>query len=362
MPEQPQNTPEPQGAPHPAEHAEPAELAEPAKPTWLFAAWPGMGNVAILAATSLIDQLGMVQAGELASREHFDIAEVDADKGVIAPAHLPRGLFFRAPKPVGGRELVVFVGEAQPSQGVYDYAHKLLAAAETMGVRPDVRSQAGGSRVVTFASMASALHPASSPKVFGLATDRATLADLEPVEVQPLRDGQITGLNGVVLAAAAARGLSGLCLLAEIPFFAANVANPKAARAALSVLGVLTGLDISLAKLDEQAQAVDAMLVQVLEKLQAQNQLPDDFGHAQDNDPGGGQDDADESQDGPSHADDAPTDAGGLSYDDRQRIEALFEKARKDRAHAVELKALLDRLGVFERYEDRFLDLFRRAD
>ena len=44
----------------------------------------------------------------------------------------------------------------------------------------------------------------------------------------------------------------------------------------------------------------------------------------------------------------------------RQRIEQLFEQVRKDRSRAVELKAELDRWGLFLEYEDRFLDMFRR--
>ena len=44
------------------------------------------------------------------------------------------------------------------------------------------------------------------------------------------------------------------------------------------------------------------------------------------------------------------------------RIERLFEEAEMDRKRAVSLKEELDRLGVFEDYEDRFLDLFKRAE
>jgi hypothetical protein len=45
---------------------------------------------------------------------------------------------------------------------------------------------------------------------------------------------------------------------------------------------------------------------------------------------------------------------------DRQRVEALFAQAEKDRAKAFELKRELDRLGAFKDYEDRFLDLFKK--
>ena len=50
-----------------------------------------------------------------------------------------------------------------------------------------------------------------------------------------------------------------------------------------------------------------------------------------------------------------------LSAEDRSRIETLFTQTAKDRAKAFELKQLLDKLGVFREYEDRFLDLFRKT-
>jgi hypothetical protein len=45
----------------------------------------------------------------------------------------------------------------------------------------------------------------------------------------------------------------------------------------------------------------------------------------------------------------------------RERIEQLFAMAAGDRAKALELKAELDRHGLFRVYEDRFLDLFRQG-
>lgn len=49
------------------------------------------------------------------------------------------------------------------------------------------------------------------------------------------------------------------------------------------------------------------------------------------------------------------------SIEEARRVEALFERARKDKSQALALKAELDRLGLFKRYEDRFLDLFKQA-
>ncbi|MBM3995277.1 MAG: hypothetical protein FJ303_14160 [Planctomycetes bacterium] len=52
----------------------------------------------------------------------------------------------------------------------------------------------------------------------------------------------------------------------------------------------------------------------------------------------------------------------GLSAADEKRIEELFEKSKQDRSKTFELKQELDRLNVFKDYEDRFLDLFKKAE
>jgi predicted ATP-grasp superfamily ATP-dependent carboligase len=310
---------------------------------WLIAAWPGMGNVAVIAAGYLIRQLQMTEVGDLAPRDHFDITEVQVKDGVIVPPRLPRGVFFRWDNPQQGRNLFVFLGEAQPANASFGYCRELISSAAGMGVE----------RVVTFASMASGLHPAENPKVSGIATDSAVLEELRRAEVTPLSEGQIGGLNGVALAAAAERGIGGLCLLAEIPFFAAAVPNPKAARAALSVFSVLAGIDVSLEELGQHAAAMDRALIEALERMQSESEEE-------------GESSADEpesptpqppSEEGPGEATREPQ----LDPSARARIERLFADASRDASKAMTLKQELDRLGVFKRYEDRFLDLFRRG-
>jgi hypothetical protein len=51
-----------------------------------------------------------------------------------------------------------------------------------------------------------------------------------------------------------------------------------------------------------------------------------------------------------------------LSAAEKQRIHELFAAARKDRSRAYELKQELDKLGVFQEYEDRFLNLFKDSE
>ena len=54
------------------------------------------------------------------------------------------------------------------------------------------------------------------------------------------------------------------------------------------------------------------------------------------------------------------TDAGGVPADIRLRIDELFKRVLRGEYEPYELKAELDRWGLFEEYEDRFLSFFRK--
>jgi proteasome assembly chaperone (PAC2) family protein len=314
-----------------------------AKPRpWLIAAWPGMSNVAVIAAGYLVQQLKMAQVAELPPDDFFDVAEVEVHEGVVHPPSLPHNVFFRWANPGGGRDLFVFIGEAQPTYRSLKYARELLAAAQSLGVE----------RIVTFASLASGIHPSEHPKVTGIATSPALLEECARVEVSAGSDGKIGGLNGLILGAAAESGMDGMCLLAEIPYFAIQVPNPKAARAALSVFCVLAGVDVSLEALSRDAEKVDRALTEALEKLQAREAAEAEEGAEEKE---GVEPEAKEPEEKPAPE---PT---GLDDAARKRIERLFDDARKDPSKAVALKQELDRFGVFPEYEGRFLDLFRRG-
>jgi len=53
-------------------------------------------------------------------------------------------------------------------------------------------------------------------------------------------------------------------------------------------------------------------------------------------------------------------DAGGVPLDVRLRIDGLFAKVSQGEYEPYELKAELDRWGLFEEYEDRFFAIFRK--
>jgi hypothetical protein len=142
--------------------------------------------------------------------------------------------------------------------------------------------------------------------------------------------------------------------MAEIPYFAAGVPNLISSRRALEIFTALSDVHVDLSELQQQGEAVRRGLLDLMERMRAE---------AERQGRGDAEDAADEVHGDPDdHEEEESPGSEAPPLDVRSRIERLFDEARIDRSAAFRLKEELDRLGLFEAYEDRFLDLFRRAE
>ncbi len=305
---------------------------------WLVAVWPGMGHVALNAGVYLLSKLNMTAIAEMESGELFDIDHVEVKDGIIQPARRARNRFFVWIDPNKQHDLLVFLGEAQPPIGRFPFCRQVMEFAKNAGVE----------RVFTFAAMATRMHPDHKSRVFSAVTDPDGLEELQKLELELLEDGNIGGLNGVLLAAAAEVGLNGVCLLGEMPHIFARLPFPKASLVILEVFKTITGIDIDLSELGEQAQAVEEQLGELLARVE--EQYGQQFGESED----------DDDEEAPSES--VEIEANKEEEVDRDRIDEMFVAAAKDRSKEFELKRELDRLGMFKEYEDRFLDLFQKKE
>ena len=304
----------------------PAE--EKLKDPWLVAVWPGMGGVAISAGYYLMAKLGMHLLLEFPATEFFDLEQIEVKDGLILSRRLPRSRLFLWNDPTKQHDLIVFIGEAQPPVKGGAFCRTLIEQAKTLGVR----------RVFTFAAMATQMRPKHNSRVFGAAIDRETLSLFKQLDVHLLESGSISGLNGSLLGMAAADGLPGGCLLGEIPHVFSQIPFPKASLAVLEFFTVMAGIEIDLNELREHATTVELTLEDFLVRMEG---AIEETGSGKSFEP-----EVDESTPRPGSK-------------ESQRIEQLFEEARRDRSRAYELKQELDRMGLFNEFEDRFLDLFK---
>jgi proteasome assembly chaperone (PAC2) family protein len=298
---------------------------------WLIAVWPGMGHVAISAGYYLMAKLEMHTLAEFSPEELFDVEHADVKDGVVRTGRLPRSRFFVWSDPRGERDLVVFIGEAQPPRGKYAFCRRLIEFAKGIGVE----------RVFTFAAMATQMHPTHESRVFVAATDAELLAELKGSGVEVLDDGVIGGLNGVLIGASADGGLRGACLLGEMPHLFAELPFPKASLAVLKAFTAIARLTIDTAELANQARDMESTLGQLLQQMERayEPQPP--------------------AEEEPLTPEPPAEERPGAP--ERENLERLFAQATQDRSKAYELKRELDRLGIYREYEDRFLDLFKRT-
>ncbi|MEL7499989.1 MAG: PAC2 family protein [Planctomycetota bacterium] len=300
----------------------------------LIAAWPGMGHVAATACYYLIAKLQMEFRAEYATSELFDADHVTVESGLVEPFRYPKNQMFAWQNPdAGGPDLMVFIGEAQPPVGRYDFCRKLIDYAQREGV----------SKVFTFAAMATASELLDESRVVGAATDTGTLDQFLESQIGLLQSGRISGMNGILLGVAAERKMEGGCLLGEMPAMFSAVPYPKASIAVLNAFRRLTSIEVEMSQLTLEAERMEAHLssaVDQMKKLHHENQEEDPL------------------EEDETYLPD-PMDNDKLSPDEKATIESLFAQAELDRTKAFELKQELDRLNVFRDYEDRFLDLFK---
>jgi proteasome assembly chaperone (PAC2) family protein len=269
---------------------------------------------------------------EFSSHELFDIEHVEVKSGLVRSGRMPRSRFFVWNDAQQKRDIVVFIGEAQPPRGKYAFCRTLIEFARKLRVE----------RVFTFAAMATQMHPAHDSRVFGAATDQETLDELKRLELTILEDGHIGGLNGLLLGVAAEIGMRGACLLGEMPHIFAQLPFPKASLAVLQAFATIAGITIDYTELAQQSKQMELRLGELLD--QVENAL---------------------TQQAPNEEESVQSEEAAeeeIDPEDERRIEQLFSHAQKDRAKAYELKHELDRLGVYRDYEDRFLDLFKKPD
>ena len=212
----------------------------------LLAAWPGIGNVAMILSNYLRAKLPFKDLGFLEPSYFFDPIGVLVKDNVVEAPTFPQSQFYYWKNEGSAHDLILFIGDDQPGSKGYDLANCILDVAERFEV----------GRIYTCAAAITRIHHTEPPKVWGVATSRLVAGELEQYNLQNASNLQIAGLNGLLLGVAKERAIDGVCLLGEVPVYASRVPNPMAALAVLKVLGAILDIRVDLAELAKMA--VDA--------------------------------------------------------------------------------------------------------
>lgn len=224
----------------------------------LIAGWPGMGLVAYKSVSYLIENL---KADPLA---HFDIPDlyqirgITVNNGVMEKIEIPKGTAFFHNGSGKARSLILFLGDEQPVAG-----KELIVSRELL----DMARGLGCREVYTFAAMVTGISHHAVPKVWGCTNRSDTLEKMKSHDILPMNEGQISGLNGLLVGVAAGMGMKACCLLGELPYYATQIAYYPASCAVLEKFQMLTGVTVDLDSLRQQGKTTQIEIDTYIEHI-----------------------------------------------------------------------------------------------
>lgn len=240
------------------------ELYEPI----MFAGWPGIGNIGLIAVNALKNILKAEELGEIESWDFFYPKKVLIRNGLLRDLEFPINKFYY--RRMEKKDLVFFIGEEQPTEGLRMYASG-EKAYQMANLVIDTALEFGCKRVHTSGACVSLTHHQLKPRVCAVISSEKLKDEVEnypntvlmsELEEGGEGDGTITGLNGLLLAVAKKRGLEGMCLMGEIPDWLSRAAfpYPKASKSVLEVFAVILGMSIDLSFLDEMGEQIEEIV------------------------------------------------------------------------------------------------------
>ncbi|MFP4416047.1 MAG: PAC2 family protein [Chitinivibrionales bacterium] len=293
-------------------------------PPVMFAAWPGMGNVGVLTVDYLRRKSNSKLFAEVDMNPYSVPEAITVENGVARLPELPKSNFYQHHNP----DLVIFEsnGTVAGRDGL-SIIKGVLDVAKELNVR----------KIYTAAGFTQPISHSTPSRVLSASTNPSVLRYLQEQGVEPVPDCLIGGLNGLLLGFAPTEGIEAVCFLGTIPAYASSITYPKASLAILQTIKSVMDIDIDLDELQQEVGTVDALFGDIEERMKdlfaATGQPP-------------------------------PEETPEMQQEQvpqyvMKRIETLFDQVQKDRNKAPELKEELERWGLFELYEDRFLDIFR---
>ncbi len=311
----------------------------------LIVAWPGMGEVALKSASYMVEKLKSEAFAYLTSADYFYPKASIIKSGILNTKGLPQNYFYYWKNPntkispkIKANDLIIFLSNSQPDlTKADDYVDNILEVARLYKVK----------LIISFAAMPAPIDHIQTPNIWFTATNKDLFKHLQGYNLKMMNEGEISGMNGLFLGLAKKKGLTGFCLLGEVPIYTIQIENPKTVFAILERLKRILNISLDLRDLKNQVQFVEGEINKLVDYLKEGIGLPSRPGPIGDAEI--------------EKIKKALTELSHLPQSIKEKIEKLFELAKNDISKANELKQELDKWSIYKEYEDRFLDLFKKS-
>jgi len=220
----------------------------------LVCGWPGSGYVGKLAVDYIIDKMKAIRFADIYSSSFPPQVTIQPDGTVDL---IKNSLYFCK---INSADLVLLTGDAQPvsAQAEYALSEEILKICKKLKVED----------IFTLAAYITGKF-SDVPKVFGTSTSTDVVNEFPKFDVITMKQGSITGMNGVIIGTAKNSTIRGTCLLGETSGY---VIDAKASKAVLQVLLKMLNIELDMSELNKRAEDTEHLIKSI--KTQAAAQAP----------------------------------------------------------------------------------------
>lgn len=240
----------------------------------LVAGWPGIGNIGLIAVDTLRRALVAEEFGEIEPWDFFYPKGIVIRDGELESLSFPSNKFYF--KKTEKRDLIFFIGEEQPTDLGRAYAEG-QKAYHMASLVLDVAQRFGCQRAYTSGAAVAPIHHTMRPRVWGVPNMETLIDEVRACENTILMSdvegrggqGNITGLNGLLLGVAKKKGMEAICVMGEIPIYLQGLSlpYPKASKSVLEVLTGILGVSIGMEEIAMAAERSEMEIQQLYERF-----------------------------------------------------------------------------------------------
>jgi uncharacterized protein (TIGR00162 family) len=108
----------------------------------------------------------------------------------------------------------------------------------------------------------------NEPKIYGTATNPEIVKSFRSFNISTLDNGNITGMNGLILGLGKLRGIEGTCLLGETSGY---VIDAKASKNLLEILNKILGIKINMEEINKRSKDTEILIKNLEQQMMAKS-------------------------------------------------------------------------------------------
>ena len=186
--------------------------------------------------------------------------EVQLNKSINGlPQSTDSSLTSTASDPLSSKDLILLTGDSQPVVPGSEY----ILSEQIL----DLITKFKISNIYSLASYVTGTF-VNDPKIFGTATNPEIIKSFRSFNISTLDNGNITGMNGLILGLGKLRGIEGICLLGETSGY---VIDAKASKNLLEILNNVLGIHINMDEMNKRSKDTEILIKNLEQQMMAKS-------------------------------------------------------------------------------------------